>query len=249
MAAPRSLTSFIANKASEIVFVPQDETNAGNIALKNKCTLLELAQRMDMVVLGPGLSLEPETQQLARELVSEIEKPLLIDGDGITAVCQDLQIIKRREAETILTPHLGEMVRITKMDVREIDANKVDVLQRTTRELGATIVLKGAHSLIGYPDERIFINMSGNPGMATAGSSDVLKGTIAAMFGLGSPVRDAVRQGAFVHGLAGDLAAEYKGEDGITVQDILDYLPQAVKVVREGLDERLREQHAGAQVV
>jgi hydroxyethylthiazole kinase-like uncharacterized protein yjeF len=249
LAAPRSITPFIANKGSEIVFVPQDETNAGSIALENKHVLLELAQRMDMVVLGPGLSLERETQQLARELVSEIEKPLLIDGDGVTALCQDLQIIKGRGAGTVLTPHLGEMARITGTDVREIDTNKVDILQRTTRELGATIVLKGAHSLIGYPDERVFINMSGNSGMATAGSGDVLTGTIGAIFGLGLPVRDAVRQGVFVHGLAGDLAADDKGEDGITAQDILDYLPLAVKVVREGLDERLRKRYAGAQVV
>jgi hydroxyethylthiazole kinase-like uncharacterized protein yjeF len=249
LAAPRSITPFIANMGSEIVFVPQDETNGGSIALENRRALLELAQRMDMVVLGPGLSLEPETQQLARELVGEIEKPLLIDGDGITALCQDLQIIRGRGAETILTPHLGEMARITKTDMREIDNNRVDALQRTTRELGATIVLKGAHSLIGYPDERIFINTSGNTGMATAGSGDVLTGTIAAMFGLGLSVRDAVRQGAFVHGLAGDLAADDIGEDGITAQDILDYLPLAVKVVREGLEERLRERYAGAQVV
>jgi NAD(P)H-hydrate epimerase len=249
LAAPRSITPFIANKGSEIVFVPQDETNAGSIARGNRRALLELAQRMDMVVLGPGLSLEHETQQLVRELVGEIEKPLLINGDGITALCQDLQIIKGRGAQTVLTPHLGEMARITATDLSEIDANKVDVLQHSTRELGATIVLKGAHSLIGYPDERVFVNMSGNPGMATAGSGDVLTGTIAAMFGLGLPMRDAVRQGVFVHGLAGELAADDKGEDGITAQDILDYLPLAVKVVREGLDEGLWERYAGAQVV
>jgi len=253
LAAPRSITPFIANKGSEIVFLPQDETGAGSIALDNKRALLEVSQRMDMVVLGPGLSLEAETQQLTRELAAEIEKPLLIDGDGITALCQELQIIKNRKAETILTPHLGEMARITGMDVGEIDASKVDVVQRTTRELNATIVLKGAHSLIGYPDERVFINLSGNPGMATAGSGDVLTGTIAAMFGLGLSQQDAVRQGVFVHGLAGDLAADdaapLVGEDGITAQDILDYLPPAVKAVREGLDDRLRDRYAGARVV
>jgi NAD(P)H-hydrate epimerase len=249
LAAPRSIAPFIANKGSEIVFLPQDETSAGSIALGNKRSLLELSRRMDMVVLGPGLSLEAETQQLARELAAEIEKPLLIDGDGITAICQDTHVIKNRKAETILTPHLGEMARITGMDVSEIDASKVDVLQHTARELNATIVLKGAHSLIGYPDERVFINMSGNPGMATAGSGDVLAGTIAAIFGLRLSLQDAVRQGVFVHGLAGDLAADDKGEDGITAQDIHDYLPPAVKAVREGLDERLRDRYAGARVV
>lgn len=249
LAAPSSITPFIANKGSEIVFVPQSETSAGSIALKNKDALLELAAQMDIVVLGPGLSLDAESQQLARELAREIEKPLLLDGDGITAVCQDLQIIKNRPAETILTPHLGEMARLTKMGMDEVNNNKVDVLQRTCQELNAVIVLKGAHSLVGYPDERVFINMNGNPGMATAGSGDVLTGVIAAMYGIRLPLRDAVRQGVFVHGLSGDLAAYEKGEDGITAQDILDYLPPALKTLREGLSKRQIDRCAGVRVV
>jgi NAD(P)H-hydrate epimerase len=141
------------------------------------------------------------------------------------------------------------MARLAEIDVSELDARKVDILQRKTKELNATIVLRDARSLIGHPDERVFINMSGNPGLATAGSSDILTGTIAAMFALGLPVCEAVTQGVFVHGLAGDLAAESQGEDGITAQVILDTLPLAVKAVREGLEERLKERYAGAQVV
>jgi hydroxyethylthiazole kinase-like uncharacterized protein yjeF len=249
LAAPASITPFIANKGSEIVFVPQKETSSGSIALENKKALLELSEKVDMVVLGPGLSLNEETQQLTRELAQALKKPLLIDGDGITALCKDVSIIKDRQPETILTPHLGEMSRITKMHVREIDVNKIDVLQRTARELNAIIVLKGAHSLIGYPDERVFINISGNSGMATAGSGDVLAGTIAAMFGLGLSVPEAVRKGVFMHGFSGDLAAKEKGEDGITAQDILEYLPLAVKLDREGLNATLCERYAGAWVV
>ena len=249
LAAPASMTPFIANKASEIVFVPQKETAAGSISLENKVALLQLADKVDMVVLGPGLSLEEETQELVRELAKESKKPLLVDGDGITALCKDLKIIKERKAETVLTPHLGEMARITNMTVPEVDAGKIDVLQRTARDLNAMIVLKGAHSLIGYPDERVFINMSGNSGMATAGSGDVLTGTIAAMFGLGLSLEDAVRKGVFLHGLSGDLAAEDEGEDGLTAQDILEYLPLAVKMDREGLDEDLKDRYAGASVI
>jgi NAD(P)H-hydrate epimerase len=223
LAAPQSITPFIASNGREIVFVPQKETRSGSISLENKAQLLELANKVDMVVLGPGLSLDGETQQLARELAWEIKKPLLVDGDGITALCNVMEIVRERDAEIILTPHLGEMSRITNMTAAEIDANKIKVLQSTASKMNSIIVLKGAHSLIGYKDERVFINLSGNSGMATAGSGDVLTGTIAAMFGLGLSVQDAARTGVFIHGLSGDLAAEAKGEDGITAQDIMDY--------------------------
>jgi len=261
LACPRSVAPVIASRGSEIVFIPQEETEAGSIGITNKAALLALAERMDIVIVGPGLSLHPETQQLVRELAREIEKPLLVDGDGITAVCQDLRAIKERKAwttdspPTILTPHLGEMSRITRAtdargeSVQEIASNKIAVLQRTASDLGAIIVLKGAHSLIGYPDGRVFVNMSGNPGMATAGSGDVLTGAIAAMFGLGLPIPDAVRKGVFLHGLSGDLAAREKGEDGLTAQDILDYLPLAMKYEREGLDDELQARYEGGHVI
>ena len=141
------------------------------------------------------------------------------------------------------------MSRLVNMAVPEIGADKVGILQRTAKDLNATIVLKGAHSLIGCPDERVYINMSGNSGMATAGSGDVLTGAIAAMFGLGLPVEDAARKGVFLHGLSGDLAAEDLGEDGMTAQDILDYLPIALQMERHGLDEDLKERYAGAIIV
>ena len=249
LAAPRSVTPFIANRGNEIVFVPQEETSSGSLSLQNKDALVELSEAMDMVVLGPGLSLDEETQQLTRELAREIKKPLLIDGDGITALCRDLQIIRQRGSETILTPHPGEMSRITGKSVQEIDEKKINILQRSSRELNAIIVLKGAHSLIGYPNEKVLINVSGNSGMATAGSGDVLTGTIAAMYGLGLSLEDAVAKGVFIHGVSGDLAAQDKGEDGITAQDILNYLPLAVKMVREGLDETLRDRYAGARII
>jgi hydroxyethylthiazole kinase-like uncharacterized protein yjeF len=237
LATPKSISPFIASKGSEIVFVPQKETPSGSIALKNKDELLEFSQTMDMVILGPGLSLAKETQELVRKLTVKIDKPLLIDGDGITAIAEDSGKIRRREAPTILTPHLGEMSRITNMEISDINKNKMDVLQRTAEQLNAIIILKGAHSLIGYPDGTVFINVSGNSGMATAGSGDVLTGTIAAMYGLGLSLDDAVRMGVFIHGFSGDVAAVDKGEDGITAQDILEYLPETVKLYRDNFAE------------
>lgn len=249
LAAPKSITPFIANKGSEIVFLPQQETVSGSLALANRSALLEWAEKVDMVVLGPGLSLDEETRQLVRELTQEIPIPLLLDGDGLTAIAHDTSILNTRTAETILTPHLGEMARITGRSIHDINVDKIGVLQQTAKDVHAIIVLKGAHSLIGCPDGRVFINMSGNSGMATAGSGDVLTGTIAAMFGLGLPMPEAVRKGVFIHGLAGDLAAADKGEDGITAQDILEYVPRAMKLDREGLPEQLCRRYAGVGIV
>jgi len=249
LAAPASMIPFIAGKGREIVFLPQTETDKGSIAFKNKASLLDMAHKMDMVVLGPGLSLNPETQELARTLVKEIDRPLLIDGDGISAVAEDLDILKTRASDTILTPHPGEMSRLTGLTVSEIETNLIEVLQRTARKLDAVVVLKGGRTLIGSPDNAVRVNMSGNPGMASAGSGDVLTGTVAAMFGLGLDLWEAVSKGVFIHGLAGDLAAEAKGEDGITAGDILDHLPFAMKMDREGLSPVHMGRCQGAQVL
>jgi len=239
LAAPASITPFIANKGSEIVMIPQKETQNGSISFENKKDLIDLSEKMDIVVIGPGLSLDTETSQLVRDLSNAITCPVVIDGDGITAICQDLDIIRKRKAPTILTPHTGEMERITGIPSWEINADRIKILQQTAKDLQAIIVLKGAHSLIGYPDERVFINISGNPGMATAGSGDVLTGTIAAMNCLGLDPGDALRKAVYIHGASGDIAAIDKGADGITAQDILESLPHALQMDRDGLLEGL----------
>ena len=248
LATPANLIASIG-KGSEIVFVPQKSTVSGSISLKNKQELLQFSENVDMVVMGPGLSLSKETQILVRELSTEINKPLLVDGDGITAVANDWGCIKKREAPTILTPHLGEMARIVGQNIEDISNNKIGVLQSTAQELNATIVLKGAHSLIGYPDKSVFINFSGNPGMATAGSGDVLTGIIAAMFGIGFSINDAVRMGVFLHGFAGDLAAKDKGEDGIIASDIMDQLPASVKAYREEFNSITEDYYHSINIV
>lgn len=249
LAVPQSIAPVLSVSGREIVFMPQKETPNGAIAAANKMTLLDAANRADIAVIGPGLSLDPETARLVRELVTEIQRPVLIDGDGITAVADRPDILKSRKAPTLLTPHPGEMARITGLTAQQVLSDPIRVLQDHASDLGATIVLKGAHSLIGAPDRRVFINLSGNAGMATAGSGDVLAGAVAALHGLGLSPLEAARKGVFIHGVAGDLAARSLGPDGMTATDILEALPEAMKRDRENGGETLRRAYAGPTVV
>jgi len=249
LAAPRSVTRVVAGLAPEVVFVPQEETASGGLPLAAAAGLLELGGQVDMVVVGPGLSLDGETRQLVCRLASELKRPLLIDGDGLTAVADELEVVRRRTALTVLTPHPGEMARLVGRSVAEVQADPVGTVRRAAADLAAVIVLKQARSLIGLPDGTVYLNPSGNSGMATAGSGDVLTGTIAAMFGLGLELGDATRTGVFMHGLAGDLAAEEMGEDGMTARDILDHLPEAVATYREDYDELMEDAYGAVTVI
>ncbi len=232
LAAPEIIIATFGAECRELVFLPMAATADGSIACSNKEKLIRSTATVDLVVIGPGLSLNEETQRLTAKLIAEIDKPLLIDGDGITAVRSNVNLIKERKAATVLTPHPGEMSRLCGYSISEIEANRVDIVQETAGKFNAVIVLKGAHSLIGMPDGRVYINLSGNPGMATAGSGDVLTGAIAAMFGLGLSIEQAVRTGVFLHGFAGDLAAAETGPDGLIAGDILNALPVAIKKYR-----------------
>lgn len=237
LATSKSIVPFLGSRASEVVYVPLEETGSGSIAYENLDRIVELSGRADIVVVGPGLSLDEETQRLVVDLLARVERPVIVDGDGITAVSRRKDVLRERRHHTVLTPHLGEMSRLTGLGVDEIKGDRVGVLVDTCRELSSIIVLKGAHSLIGTPDGRVYVNMTGNSGMATAGSGDVLTGTIAAMYGLGLDIVDAVRMGVFVHGLAGDIASGRLGEDGVTASSILESLPHAVYSVREMFED------------
>jgi len=234
LAAPAPVIPVVAGRGSEIVFAPLTPTAAGSVAGHNKEYLLQLAAKVDMVVLGPGLSREEQTQQLVRELAATIEQPLLLDGDGLTAIAGRPELIRGRPAPTVLTPHTGEMGRLTGRRPAEIEVDRIAALREAAATYGAVVVMKGAHTLVGTPGGEVYVNMSGNPGMATAGAGDVLTGTVTAMVGLGLPLVEAVRKAVFLHGAAGDLAAEAKGEDGITGDDILTFLPAAVQADRAG---------------
>lgn len=249
LATPDCAVPAIASQGNEIIFIPQGATGSGSIALSNKSALLDFVEGVDFVVIGPGLSLNKETQRLIRELVQEINKPLLIDGDGISAIAHEPEILSERTKPTILTPHPGEMARLMNLPVSEIGQARIPVLEEAVQSMKCHIVLKGAHSLIGVPDGDIYINLSGNAGMATAGSGDVLTGAIAAMFGSSGNFENAIRQGVFMHGLAGDLAAQEIGTDGLIAGDIMNFLPVALKTLREDFENVTKDYYGKVFVI
>jgi hydroxyethylthiazole kinase-like uncharacterized protein yjeF len=239
LAAPESISSFIGKRGKELVLLPQKETKNGSISKNNLNELIEFSKGVDFVVMGPGLSLDKETQGLVRSLVSKIKKPLLIDGDGLTALKDNIDILKKRKHLTVLTPHPAEFIRLFGGKTNKVKKNRIPITREKAIVYGCFIVFKGANSLIGCPDGEVFINLTGNPGMATAGSGDVLTGIIAAMFKIlpsntGKNIfKNAVRIGVLIHGLAGDLVSQKKGVDGITATDILNSIPAAIKEYRK----------------
>lgn len=238
LAAPESISSFIGKKGKELVLLPQKETKTGAISKDNLKELIEFSKNVDFVVIGPGISLDKETQELTCNLIPKIKKPLLIDGDGLTALKDNLDILKKRKHLTVLTPHPAEFIRLFGGKTKKIKTNRVQITREKSALYGCFIVFKGANSLIGCPDGEVFINLTGNPGMATAGSGDVLTGIISAMFKAVSSdteknmFKNAVRVGVLIHGLAGEISAREKGEDGVTATDILNSIPEAIKLYR-----------------
>ncbi len=234
LASPTSIIPILASNIPEVVYMPMKETEEGTIAYSNLSALSKAGEKADGVVIGPGLAQNKETTQLIRDFSKSYKKKmLLIDGDGLTAIAGKPEMISNREEPAVLTPHKGEMARLSGYSVAEIEQNSKIILQECSKLYNSIIVLKGAHTLIGFPDGKIYINITGNSGMGTAGSGDILTGIIAAFYGLGMDVYNAVKCGVFVHGATGDSTAEKIGKDGITASDILTLLPFTIKEYRE----------------
>ncbi|HEY4643328.1 MAG TPA: NAD(P)H-hydrate dehydratase, partial [Bacteroidota bacterium] len=183
----------------------------------------------DVVALGPGLSRNKETRELVWKIVENVNRPILIDADGLNALSENVKILKRKKAALfILTPHAGELSRIIGLDARAIEAERVSVARTVARDFGIVLVLKGAPTVVAGPDGRVFVNPTGNPGMATAGAGDILSGIITGLWAQGLSALNAAICGVYLHGLAGDLAKNQFGEYSLVAMDIQDFFPAAV---------------------
>lgn len=190
-------------------------------------TAVERCRDKDAVVVGPGLGNHPDTLAFARRLIRRVECPLVVDADGINALAGHIDgLDSRRGRVSVLTPHMGEFARLLG---REVGEDKAGEARDFATAHGCILVLKGHRTLVACPDGEIYVNQTGNPGMASGGTGDVLAGMIAAFLAQGFEPARAVTAAVYLHGLAGDLAAQALGEYAMTAADLIEYLPQAMK--------------------
>ena len=188
-----------------------------------------IEERADGVLIGNGISTDRETAVFTREIILRAEKPLVIDADAITAIAGDRDILKLLKAPAVITPHPGEMSRLAGLNVEEIQRDRSSQARRFASEYGLTVVLKGHHTVIS-DGKQVHTNLSGNPGMATAGTGDVLAGVIGSfMVKERSDLFSSAVFGVHIHGLAGDLAARVLGQESLIASDIIDFLPDAFR--------------------
>lgn len=210
---------------------------AGRFAAASRTRLFEEASGFAAVVLGPGLGRADETVLLARELVA-LDEPLLIDADGLYALGDRLELLAERGAPTVITPHEGELGRLLGVPADEVAALRLDNARSAASRSNATVVLKGEATIVADPSGTAYVVPTGNPGLATPGTGDVLSGVIAAQLAKGLGATDAACLGAYLHGLAADIAAQDAlGTEGMVAGDLLTYLPAAIELVKAGDEE------------
>lgn len=233
LALPESLNDPMEAKLTEVMTLPLPERERA-FSPEAVGRILEFAQGVDIVALGPGLSRKEGAAEAARELVLRLDKPLVLDADGINALEGRQELLKIRGAPTIVTPHPGEMSRITGASIAEIQRDRLGFARKFAKEKDCVVVLKGARTIIASPEGKAAINLTGDEGLASGGTGDVLTGAIVGLWAQGLNPFEAAVLGVYLHGLAGELASKELTIYGVIATDVLRHLPEALKWIEEG---------------
>jgi len=239
VATPQDVLPIVAAGLPEMMTVPLGSTDAGTASLRNLDygKFAEMLQGKSVLAIGPGLSMQHETQQFIRSVVAQTELPIILDADGLNAFAGMADMLNERHAAAmVLTPHPGEMARLLGITVKEVQARRLDVALKAAGRWRAHVILKGFHTILATPSGYAYVNTTGNPGMATGGTGDALTGILAgltAQFGVEDWAR-VLSLGVYLHGLAGDIAASRVGEAPLIASDLIDAIPEAyARVVAE----------------
>jgi len=225
---PRGLNLTLQKKISNVIMTkPLAQGRTGVFSLKAYDQLKKIWDQFDAIAIGPGLGRQPGTQQLARQVIIHCPKPLVVDADALFALAGHAPILLKAKGVRVLTPHLGEMSRLTGQSVKEIEAGRLETARDFAHRYNCVLLLKGHQTVVASVSGKTYINRTGNVGMATAGSGDVLTGMITAFLGQGMDPFDAAKYGAYYHGKAGDLAAHSQGKLGMIAEDIISHLKES----------------------
>jgi len=231
-AIPAGLQAGFVSRAMEVMTEGLPETSEGTLALSGLPRLLQLLEGKQAVALGPGLTTHPETKRLVREVVARVRVPLVLDADGVNAFAGSDELLSGRKRPLVLTPHPGEMGRLVGETGREVQSRRLSVAREFARRHACHLILKGYRTLVATPSGKVHVNPTGNPGMATGGSGDVLTGLLAGLLVQGIETTAASKLAVYLHGLAGDLAAQDVGEAPLIARDILQHFPAALMRLR-----------------
>ncbi len=230
---PESTNDIFEIKLTEVMSKPLPETGRKTISplAVEKC-LDFIEKNADGVVIGPGISTDTGPQLFFNQIIPHIRKPLVIDADGLKLLSKNLDIISDKTERIIITPHPGEMSVLTGLSISEIQSKREKTAAEFAEKYGVIVVLKGYRTIVSDGDS-IYTNLTGNPGMATAGSGDVLSGIIGSLMVQSFSLWESATMGTYLHGLAGDIAARKYGEYSLIAGDIIEFLPEATKFIQK----------------
>jgi len=240
VATAKSVLPTVAGFHPEIMTEPLDETAEGTISKAALADIQALAKTRTVLAIGPGISRHPETAELVRDLLKKSEKPVVVDADGLNAFEGQASELTGERHPVVITPHPGEMARLLGCGIPEIQRDRVNVARSFAREHSIIVVLKGHRTLVADPGGSVWVNTTGNPGMSTGGTGDILTGMVAGLVAQNPKhVFKAVIAAVYLHGLAGDVARESLGEQCLIATDLLTYLPEAIRRAERGLREEV----------
>ena len=231
LGCPDKIYPILARRHPEVMVQPFPSTPAGTLAEKGFSEIFRFLKTQEVLAVGPGLGRHPATARLVQRLAVHSPVQLVIDADGLNAFQGKALLFKRCEMPPVLTPHPGEFVRVFGGKKPGSDPERKRRSLEVAKNFKVILVLKGYRTVVAAPYGRLAVNPTGNPGMATGGTGDVLTGIIAALIGQGIYPFDAARFGVYLHGLAGDLAVRKVGEVSLVAGDVIDFLPQAIQSV------------------
>jgi NAD(P)H-hydrate epimerase len=236
VATPKSVLATVAGFHPEVMTEPLDETDAGTISTRAGERMNAVIKGMTVLAVGPGISRNPETSDFVRSLVVKSKTPLVLDADGLNAFEGRAAELNGKGRTLVITPHPGEMARLTESTIAAVQRDRINVARTFAREHELIVVLKGHRTLIAQPDGTVWVNTTGNPGMATGGTGDILTGMVAGLIAQNPQhIVEAVIAAVHLHGLAGDVARESMGEHSLVATDLVKALPEAFRRVRESV--------------